>query len=258
MGKLMLELQRDQATPLLLPRAELLSTAPAPQPAAAAASAPAAPQGTEVVSQAQAQQAIATPAVDVPANGQASAPPSLLLAASNSTQAVPRRAATTPAAPLVWGRWVYAAVPGDQMSTVRSLAAANREQVAANDYYALYRLPESAGLPNAAVGPVAFSLMQAQAHLVSAGGILPAHVNSGQLVIDFNARSFETALSLFAAASGPVDLQARGSIGIDGRFTSQDHAVRIQGAYSATSAEAAYLFEKTLPQGILTGITQWR
>ncbi|MFN3595301.1 MAG: FecR domain-containing protein [Thiobacillaceae bacterium] len=172
------------------------------------------------------------------------------------TQALP----STPAVPptLVWARWAHAAPwPEDHLGTTAGVPA-DYERVAENARYALYRLPQTEPLPGS--GQVSLTLAGGQAHLQRPGEVLPAAVTGGRLDLDFAARRFATTLGLAAAPTGPVELNARGSIQPDGRFGLIEIGTRLHGAWGTggSGPAAGYVFEHNTPQGQFNGITSWR
>jgi len=160
---------------------------------------------------------------------------------------------------LVWGRWAHApAWEGDTLSRPREEVAAGREQVAENDRYVLYRLPQAEPLSNAGIATL--GLAAAQAHLVQSTGVAPAQVRDGRLTLDFTARHFSTTLSLDSVPTGPVPFTAAGPIRPDGTFSLIEWQNRLWGAYGTGGGgpSAGYVFERATPQGMFTGITLWR
>lgn len=168
---------------------------------------------------------------------------------------------TKPSGPaLIWGRWDRVTRrAGDTLTVPRSEAAANdRERVAENDYYALYRLPSSGRLLDGAAGSVTLGLASAQAHLVTRNSVAPAQVQGGQLLLDFSARQFNTHLTLNSAATGAVQMQAAGAITAEGILNSSSMRTRVKGALANDLREAAYVFEHSTPQGMFAGVANWR
>lgn len=164
-----------------------------------------------------------------------------------------------PSSALVWGRWDQVTQrSGDSLTTSRTEAASGgRERVAENDYYVLYRTPQTGAFPDAAAGNVSFGLASSQAHLLTNSATLPAQVQGGSLTLNFSSRLFNTALILNSAPTGAVQMQAGGAILPDGTFNSLGFYTRVKGAFTYDLHEAAYLFEHSTSQGMFTGITNW-
>lgn len=227
MGGVMLELQRHQDAPRLLPRsgAEMLMAS----------------AGTAAV-----------------ARQERALKPEESIAQDAVRQALPALSDPPPPASLVWGRWASVSVrPGDVLTTSRQEAAEHgRERIAENDYYALYRLPGAGTFQRS--DSVTLGITTAQANLVTLEGALPATVQGGYLNLDFGARSFDTGLNLHSEPTGSVALQAGGAIKADGTFSSAGFYTRVKGGLADNGSQAAYLFEQATPDGMLTGIVNWR
>ncbi|MCX7897492.1 MAG: FecR family protein [Rhodocyclaceae bacterium] len=162
-------------------------------------------------------------------------------------------------ATFAWARWPHApAWEGETMVVPKGEAAAGRERIAETDRYALYRLPQTEPLPSQ--GRVELVLAATQAHFLQGASIMPAQVSDGRLTLDFAMRRFDTTLMLEAAAVGKVPFAASGWLRPDGSFLLIEWQNRLWGAYGVggSGARAGYAFEKTLPTGVLTGITLWR
>lgn len=174
-------------------------------------------------------------------------------------QALPALSALPPPpAPLVWGRWAHVTErPGDVLTTSRAQAADDgRERIAENNYYALYRLPDAGNIQR--TDSVALGIGSAQAHLVTLDGVQSAAVQGGYLNLNFATRSFDTGLDLHSDPTGNVALQANGAIRPDGTFSSATVYTRVSGGLADEGNQAAYLFEQSTPDGMLTGIVNWR
>lgn len=260
MGRVMLELQRHQFAARILPRNGLPVDVRA---AARNAEEPMVPEGSKPVHSTSdaMNETVAQRALSIP-------PPSVATVEPVPVPDPPAVAPEPPAPeppppppppePLVWGHWGHVVLrSGDILSVSRDQAAGHgRERVAENDYYALYRLPQTASLPTA--GVVSLGLASSQAHLVGRDFVLPAQVYGGQLTLNFGSRQFSTGLTLNSALTGAVPMQASGTIKQDGSFSSFTLSTRVKGAYAPDSGLAAYLFEHSTAQGMLTGITNWR
>ncbi len=261
MGSLMLELQRNQRIPQLLPKkiptTESSDAAPN-ETGTKRKTAPAQEQEFDA-----APKEVETKHKTVPMNESndilnlATADSALQKAADSALQKV-ADSAPRPAS-LIWGRWANIAQrPGDVLTVSRHDIPNEYERIAENDYYALYRLPETAGIPVNTKATVSFGIQSAQAHLVSLSEIQAATVNGGQLTLDFAARQFNTNLNLSSLPTGTVSLQANGPIRPDGSFNSFNIYTRVKGGVTSDQRNAAYLFEQSTPKGMLTGIVNWQ
>lgn len=241
MGRVMLELRQRQNMPRLVPADELL----APEKNGVAA---ASPQPSVDEQRAGGRRAEITN--ETIANRQETNP---------GDTTVPDRPPQ-----LVWGRYNFSAQrAGDLLTVPRDQAAEGRHITVGDFYYGLYReTPTGAGADNLAIqtGQARFALRDAQVHLVGPAGATPGKVESGWLAIDFGARLFSTGLALTHPDTGPVDMTGAGVIRSDGVFTGVAGAganARVSGALALDGREAAYLFERAVAGGTLSGITRW-
>lgn len=172
-------------------------------------------------------------------------------------EAVAHDALQAQPAPLVWARWGSAA-PAGPLVQPREQAAQGRERVAEDARYILYRLPQSAVLPEAGVASLRLAASEARLHTLR--GTESAEALGGRLRIDFGLRRFDTALDLQSRPTGPVRMEASGRLGADGTFSLIDFYTRVRGAVaeSGTGVVGAYAFEHATPAGMFSGITLWR
>lgn len=165
----------------------------------------------------------------------------------------------TPSA-LVWGRWTEAVRPGDSLTLAYAQAADGRQITVGDAYYGLFRAPSSEGgsrLMGDAAGTVSFRLDQAQAYLDRQGVLSSARVDDARLAIDFGARQFATDMKLSHPEIGTAGLNVTGRINDEGVFIGRASDAHVAGAISSDNREAAYLFERTVEGGRLTGVTHW-
>ncbi|MEW5890800.1 MAG: FecR family protein [Pseudomonadota bacterium] len=239
MGRVMLELERRQGVPQVVPMngtpSPDRSTPPLPQePAGAGRGVKTSGEANTEVLAVQAVGAVRVPVVSPPP-----APP-------------------LPPPTLVWGRWWAQAWPGDHMSLPFAEARGDREVTVGNDQYALFRpaLPLSELVPN--LGRVDFTLRDAQAHLVRGGMAEAGRVDGGWLSVDFSARRFATGLTMSHPQAGAASLEAAGNIrGADGMFVVRNADGLVRGALTLDGKEAGYVFERPVPEGTFVGITRW-
>lgn len=163
---------------------------------------------------------------------------------------------------LVWGRWAANDGHGAQerISLAYEPARAGRDITIANGSYALFRDGKGSIQVKPELTVVSFALSSAQAFYHSDTGVMAMQVNSGSLSVNFNDKSFTTALGLNSAASGKVNFSASGFYDNDngGFFYNYTDMQRMAGAVSLDGKEAGYYFEKTLGQDKrVEGITLW-
>ena len=163
---------------------------------------------------------------------------------------------------LVWGRWSGNDGQGklERISVAYDVASAGRDVTVGNlaRSYVLFRDSHGSTLVKPDLGVVSFGLDSAQAFYHSSTGVVAMQVNSGDLAIDFNRKSFSTSLGLDSAASGKVDFSATGQYNDGGYFFSNTDSQMVRGAISLDASEAGYLFEKSLGSGnSVEGITLW-
>lgn len=175
----------------------------------------------------------------------------------------------TPAAPLssrelgprqlVWGRYSFANLPAERerITLPFAVASAGREVTIGNFEYGLFRTPASPARIDSSLGVVGFELATAQAVFNSETGIAAMQVKGGGLEIDFNQSRFSTELNLDHALTGQVDIIGSGRLYDGGFFRVIDETQTISGAVSYDGAEAGYLFQKQVNDGVVSGLTLW-
>ena len=77
------------------------------------------------------------------------------------------------------------------------------------------------------------------------------------LTVDFDRRSFATALDLRAASGVEGRLRMAGDLRRDGLFAILDETQRIAGALSSDGKEAGYLFATGTADSLFSGRTLW-
>lgn len=104
-----------------------------------------------------------------------------------------------------------------------------------------------------------FALTGGQVALLHTNGsISPGSINGGWLRIDFNQRNFATSLNLNHPTTGAVLLESGGRVRDDGIFAVVRSDSRVAGAVTMDGTQAGYLFDKSVPQGTLSGTTLWK
>jgi hypothetical protein len=165
---------------------------------------------------------------------------------------------------LVWGHWPWSTpLKGDSVSISYAAGQAGgaREMVAGNDYYLLFR---PVGDPRATLptspGQVAFSLRDSQVHFVQKDGVaLPGSSRDGWLNVDFRTRQFDTGMTLSQnqAPASSTQLSAAGSIDSTGRFVQNATGTKLAGALTLDGKEAGYTFVRDIATGKYVGIARW-
>ncbi len=132
-----------------------------------------------------------------------------------------------------------------------------REVVYGSDVFALLR---TGTLPTeiTATGGYNFKLAGSEAYTLANGVLSPAQVTSGSFGVDFNQRTFNTALSV-SYAGGVEQLSAAGKVQFQGLLQADPARsnMNLSGAVAANGSEAAYLFDKQLSSGGLLGAVRW-
>lgn len=160
---------------------------------------------------------------------------------------------------LVWGRWSDNSSPlGNLLSLSTQEARVNREvTISTPAGFILYRNQTDEVRISENYGRIAFDLNKAEAFHNSSDGSVPMVVKGGSLELDFVEKSFSTALALFHGSLGAVDLEANGQIADGGYLRLNSSTQSLSGAVSNDGTEAAYLFEQTLNDANVTGLTLW-
>ena len=140
--------------------------------------------------------------------------------------------------------------------------AADRKAIAGNFFITLYRdeTMQSAFLPK--LSNVSFNLTSASANFIQPVAanrpVEVAQVSNATLNVDFARSTFATQLQLASPSLGTQQLQASGSINAQGIFTGSGSNQSVTGAFSTDGLQAGYLFDKTVSNGTVSGLTLWR
>ncbi len=239
MGQVMLEFQRQQVAPRIVPingmppPDRLNPPAPEEPRGGARGGAHISQAASVATSEVLGAQAVA---------GQSQPPPTLAL----------------PPPTLVWGRWPWVSLPGDTVSQSFAEASAGRQVTVGNDFYGLFRPEPPFPVLVSNLGRVDFTLRDAQVHLLRGGVAELGRVDSGWLSVDFAARQFATGLTMSHPAVGAASLQAAGGVRDDGIFAVRPADGRVvAGALTVDGKEAGYLFQQPITGGSFIGITRW-
>lgn len=161
---------------------------------------------------------------------------------------------------LAWGHWAQPAGSKDFSEPFR-VAAIGREVTVGNSSHVLYRsLPAegAASTISPSLGQVGFQLQQASAQFRPWGGAnLEATAQSGNLSIDFAARTYQTSLQLSNTVAGNHTLASSGVVLADGIFGGAAGGQSVIGAATLDGKGAGYFFDKTVESGTFSGITLW-
>ena len=171
---------------------------------------------------------------------------------------------------LVWGRWARDPVFNDNL-TVPFLEAMRGKDVTVGDgYYFLFRQPSNVNLLPSLTTKADFGLKASSAYFRNeANEILPASVLSGNLGIDFGAKTFATQLSMSADGTGIQNMSQSGSINpstgvflggpaaANATDTNTTSASSLAGAISLDARQAGYLFKNQISRGTFIGATLW-
>lgn len=163
-------------------------------------------------------------------------------------------------APLVWGRWGFSPLPLDRISVPFSIARIGRHVTVADFEVGLFRndVPGFTTLLGAgASGIVEFRLDRVSATFETANAVESVLVSGSNLTLDFNRRTFATALDLSSASGVRGELRAAGEVRPDGIFAVRDDFQRVAGAVSLDGKEAGYLFETGALGRLFRGRTLW-
>jgi hypothetical protein len=249
----MLELNRQQGSPQLVPLVDLMA-----QNRRIAPGSESARVEKTVVTEASRQDFASDKTVVTEARSA-----EVVAAGSTAPPAVPP-ISTVPAIPvvtqLVWGRWDWTnPSAGDTFSRTFEEATQNRHSTLGNGAYSLFRagLDENALLQTSEAS--ANFRLSAGAGQFFAPGHAPAdvRVEGGSLNVDFSRATFATSLNVSNPTIGANTLQADGIIKPNGVMLGQGGNAYVAGALSLDGKEAGYFFEKSFSAGNLSGITLW-
>jgi len=131
-------------------------------------------------------------------------------------------------------------------------------RVVGNVSNVLFQAPDAQGkLPQEGIVNFRLANASAQFYKDAQTAIESVAVQSGALQVDFGRSLFQTSLFMASKSVGSQNIQASGNVGAAGQFVPTASNANITGALNASGTEAAYGFEKTLPQGSLSGVTLW-
>ena len=165
---------------------------------------------------------------------------------------------------LIWGRWARDPIANDNL-TVPFLEAMRGNEVTVGDgYYFLFREPSNINVLPTLTTKVDFGLKSASAYYRNAANeMVPATVSSGNLSIDFGAKTFATQLGLSAEGTGLQTFNQSGQVNSStGIFLGRSGpevapTSSLAGAISLDARQAGYLFKTQVGRGSFVGATLW-
>lgn len=161
---------------------------------------------------------------------------------------------------LVWGRYSWTqALDGDDFSRAFEQALLQgRESLGGNGAYSLLRQSAAGGfMPTEPA--VNFRLASSAATVLRDEGRTreAALVEAGSLYVDFARATYATQLNVIGPVMGRDIVKAQGNITSSGAMQMTNGNAYMLGGFNTTGSEAAYLFSKSVPAGLLQGITLW-
>ncbi len=172
-------------------------------------------------------------------------------------------AALTSNTQLVWGRYSNINPDNERITVLynvdaAAVAAQGDYQVTVGNFkYALFRKEIPGQTMQFQSGVVGFDLNKAQAQFTSGGQVSLMQVSGGKLTLDFNQAMFSTSLQLSSAATGSITFADSGHIYDANVFVNSSATQSMGGTISLDGKEAGYLFQKTLSNGSVDGLTLW-
>lgn len=275
----MLELERRQATPMLVSAVELLARtqhrATPPSDAVAVADKPLAidashaePGGAKnLVNESRAVAVVAmAPSEPTPQPPEipVTPPPVITPPPAVTPPVVQPPVAILPpqVTQLGWVRYGWTPKPDTDTFShqFEQAVAAGLERAWGNANYVVFRLPTPAGAVLAPTDASAsFRLASSAAHLSlrSSNKTETVNVDGGSLFVDFSRSTFSTMLALSSPTIGGDQIGASGTVRSNGTLQATQGNATLGGALSLDGQDAAYAFEKAHAAGTLRGITLW-
>lgn len=162
---------------------------------------------------------------------------------------------------LIWVRfpWVQRITGDDFVQTFEAANRAGLQSIIGNGGYALYR--DAGGNPvfKPNTTSAQFQLHHSLASLYSPATFSnhPVDVTGGTLAVNFVNNTFNTSLNLASPMIGSTQVAAQGVISNTGAFSSTSGNASVAGGFNRNATRAGYLFEKSVPQGAISGVTLW-
>jgi len=161
---------------------------------------------------------------------------------------------------LAWARQSWTArVEGDSFVVDYETALKSGwNRVVGNVSNVLFQQPDAQGkLPQEGVVNFRLANASAQFYKDAQTAVEAVAVQSGALQVDFGRSLFQTSLYMASKSVGTQNIQAAGNVSATGNFVPTAANANVIGGLNASGTEAAYGFEKSLPQGSLSGVTLW-
>jgi hypothetical protein len=189
-----------------------------------------------------------------------------MVAETKAAQAVNVASKVEPPAPqvkeLTWGRYAWSPqLAGDDFSKQFEAALMQGKQsLGGNGAFSLLRSQtELASFSPPSEGIAKFRLANASAGVINLDSKLveAVKVNQASLDVNFAKATFATQLQLQAPQMGEQILVSSGGINANGTMRVDAGNTYLFGGFNNNAKEAGYLFQKSVPNGILMGITLW-
>ncbi len=161
---------------------------------------------------------------------------------------------------LAWARqsWTNRAEGDSFVVDYETALRSGWNRVIGNVSNVLFQQPDAQGkLPQEGIVNFRLANAAAQFYKDSRTPVEAVAVQSGALQVDFGRSLFQTSLFMASKSIGSQSIQAAGNVSATGQFVPTASNANITGALNASGTEAAYAFEKGLPQGSLSGVTLW-
>ena len=245
----MLELLRPEAAPQLVPAVDLQAAAKAQMRLQAG-----------VIDTPARSQAVIVASAEPVRNDATEARP--LLSETRAVEAVSKLDLPSPQVKdLTWGRYVWApALDGDDYSKQFEFALLQgRQSLGGNGAFSLLRTQADGEVFAPVDSAAKFRLASAAATVVRTDKKPneAVQVSGGVLDVNFARATFATQLQTQAAVTGAQTIQASGTINANGTMQADTGNSLFLGGFNNNGKEAAYLFQKMVPNGVLMGTTLW-
>ena len=162
---------------------------------------------------------------------------------------------------LIWVRYPWTQrFSGDQFTkSFEEAKKSGMEALAGIGAYALYRDNSVNPVFNPNVSSANFQLKDALATFYNPQtfSYQLVSVDRGTLTVNFANNTFATTLGLRNATLGSTSIATQGVVTNNGNLLGTSGDAWVQGGLNNTGKNAGYLFEKTYPQGTVSGITLW-
>ena len=163
---------------------------------------------------------------------------------------------------LTWGRYAWSPqLSGDDFSRMYEAALMQGKQsLGGNGAFSLLRTQtDIANFTPPSEGVAKFRLANASAGVIGLDSKLieAVKVNQASLDVNFANATYATQLQLQAPVMGQQVLASSGGINANGTLRVDAGNTYLFGGFNSNGKEAGYLFQKAVPNGILMGTTLW-